>query len=130
MRNKTIQYATGEWILILDGDEIFKKIEPLIEFLNSSLSDKYNTASIIIKNVTEEKQGNMYQSADILRLFRNTKDFEYKGSIHEQPKFQNPVYFTDSEVLHYGYLSTDKELMEYKFKRNVELLEEELKKES
>lgn len=129
MRNKTIKYATGEWILILDGDEVFQDIQPLIKFLNSSSSRKYNTGSITIKSITTENNEDIYQAVDILRLFRNTNDFSYMGTIHEQPQFQNPVFFTNAEVLHYGYLSTDKELMEYKFKRNVELLEKELEKD-
>ncbi len=130
MRNKTIEYAEGEWLLILDGDEVFEKPGPLIEFLKSSISSQYNTGSISIRNITREKEEEIYQQkGDILRLFRNTKDFKYKGAIHEQPIFKNPVFFSDAEVAHYGYLSTDPELMEYKFRRNVELLEKELEKE-
>ena len=129
MRNKTIKYAKGEWILILDADEIFHNITPLVDFLKSPISSKYNTGTITIKSITTEDNEDIHQAVDILRLFRNTKSFCYKGSIHEQPQFQPPVYFTNAEVLHYGYLSTDKELMEYKFKRNVELLKKELEED-
>ncbi|WP_026478997.1 glycosyltransferase [Alkaliphilus transvaalensis] len=126
MRNKTINYAKGEWILVLDGDEVFQNITPLINFLKSKGSSKYKTGTITIKSITNEKDTDIHQSVDILRLFKNSKGFYYKGSIHEQPHFQLPVFFTNAEVIHYGYVSTDKELMEYKFRRNVELLEKEL----
>ena len=130
MRNKTIEYASGEWLLILDGDEVFETPQPLIDFLNSPISNKYNTGSISIRNITTTKKEELYQQkGDILRLFRNTQSFKYSGAIHEQPIFEGPIFFSLAEVAHYGYDSTDPELMEYKFKRNVDLLEKELENE-
>lgn len=128
MRNKTIQYATGEWILILDGDEVFTKVEPLINFLISDTSKDYNSASIIIKNLVDDNEKNLH-IGQALRLFRNTPDFRFEGRIHEQPRFKVPIFMSDAEVVHYGYISTDKNLMEYKFRRNVAILKEELKKD-
>lgn len=128
MRNKTIQYATGEWILILDGDEVFTKVEPLINFLISDTSKDYNSAGIIIKNLVDDNEKNLH-IGQALRLFRNTPDFRFEGRIHEQPRFKVPIFMSDAEVVHYGYISTDKNLMEYKFRRNVAILKEELKKD-
>lgn len=128
MRNKTIQYATGEWILILDGDEVFTKVEPLINFLISDTSKDYNSAGIIIKNLVDDNEKNLH-IGQALRLFRNTPDFRFEGRVHEQPRFKVPIFMSDAEVVHYGYISTDKNLMEYKFRRNVAILKEELKKD-
>lgn len=129
MRNITIKYATGEWILILDGDEVFEDVNPIIEFLSSPFSQKYNTGMITIKSITTEEDEEVTGILGMLRLFRNTKEFHYKGAIHEQPQYQNPIFETSAKVLHYGYLATDKELMELKFKRNTELLQQELEKD-
>lgn len=76
MRNKSISYATGEWVFILDDD-----------------------------------------------------DFRYIGSIHEQPNYKDPHIFLDLTLIHYGYLATDSELIEIKFKRNSELLHAQLRKD-
>ena len=42
MRNISISYATGEWILILDADEKLTNYDRLKEFFNSDLKEKYN----------------------------------------------------------------------------------------
>ena len=129
MRNKTIKYAKGEWLLILDGDEIIENPEGIIEFLNSKKAKKYNTGMLTIKNIFIEEDKSASASFLALRLFKNNNNFQYEGTIHEQPKYQKPVFEIQSQILHYGYLSTDKQLMKYKFQRNVEILKNELKKD-
>ncbi|NLM46556.1 MAG: glycosyltransferase [Firmicutes bacterium] len=128
MRNKTIEYATGEWLLVLDGDEILADARGLIRFLKSPDSKKYKTGILTFRNITSLVDESAYITGYLPRLFRN-ENFYYKGSIHEQPQFQYPVCAIPGEIVHYGYLSTDKELMEYKFRRNVGILKEELAKE-
>ncbi|WP_353893739.1 glycosyltransferase [Proteinivorax hydrogeniformans] len=128
MRNKTIEYCKGEWILILDADEIVENCDGIIKFLESKESNKYNTGTITIKNITTGDTKNYFPIL-MIRLFRNNKELYYEGTIHEQPRFKKPVCEVDLSVFHYGYLSTDKELMEIKFKRNTQLLERELEKD-
>lgn len=84
---------------------------------------------LTIKNITSEDDKSSYVSVPMWRLFRNDGNFRYEGAIHEQPKFRGPICKIQSEIIHYGYLSTDKELMEYKFERNTELLKAELEKD-
>ena len=129
MRNKSIKYARGEWLFILDGDEIVEKPEGIIKFLNSKFSKKFNSGMVNIKNIIREDDETAYTNAQLLRLFKNHKNFQYEGAIHEQPRFREPVIKIDSEIVHYGYLATDKDLMEYKFQRNTELLKKELEKD-
>lgn len=100
----------------------------MINFLISDTSKDYNSAGIIIKNLVDDNEKNLHIGQD-LRLFRNTPDFRFEGRIHEQPRFKVPIFMSDAEVVHYGYISTDKNLMEYKFRRNVAILKEELKKD-
>jgi len=128
MRNKTISYAKGEWLLILDADEVIDQPQGLINFLKSSDSGKYNSGLLNIINITDEKDESTNITANVFRLFKNN-GFKYIGVIHEQPLYKIPVIFIDTNIIHYGYLSTDKELMENKFKRNLELLKSELEKD-
>lgn len=134
MRNRSISYAQGEWILVLDADEELTEVSGLIKFLKSSKRDKYNAASISFKNVKKKLGSNGgyqdFSRIPLIRLFKNDGDFRYENPIHEQPRFKLPVLFlTKTLVTHYGYDATDKELMDYKFKRNVDILRKELEKD-
>ncbi|WP_078594294.1 glycosyltransferase family 2 protein [Evansella clarkii] len=129
MRNKTISYAKGEWLFVLDGDEIIENPANVVEFINSRKSKKYNAVSIRFKNITKQSDDNEYGEAWNLRLFRKTKSFKYIGKIHEQPMYKTPIYQSAITILHYGYNSEDPLLMERKFKRNKHLLEEEIEKD-
>ncbi len=91
MRNMSISYAKGDWILILDADEEIIEYNKLIMFFNSDLCNKYNCASIEFKNIYSENE-EQYDISSILRLFRHSKDFMYSGSIHEQPNYKSPIY--------------------------------------
>ncbi|MDF2804109.1 MAG: hypothetical protein K0S61_4012, partial [Anaerocolumna sp.] len=129
MRNITISYAKGEWIFVLDGDEIIEEPEEFINFFRSNKSNKYNTGIIRIKNYTQEDE-TKYSLSLLPRLFKKGRDFQYVGAIHEQPEVKEPIHYFKSDILHYGYVSTDPELMERKFLRNTEILKNELEKDS
>lgn len=125
MRNISISYCTGDWILVLDADEVLINAEEMIKFFNSPICEKANCASIKIKSIDDESKNSMNDAA-LVRIFRNIDGFKYTGKVHEQPKKMFPIAKTNIEFLHYGYSADDYELMNYKFKRNIKLLEEEL----
>ena len=127
MRNKSISYAKGDWILILDADEQIIKYDKLINFFNSNLYNEYNSASIEIKNIFSEDE-ERFDVFSIARLFKNTKEFMYRGSIHEQPNYKIPLYNDILTVKHYGYLYEDEELRQKKNDRNLKILKDEIKK--
>ncbi|SEF99616.1 Glycosyltransferase involved in cell wall bisynthesis [Caloramator fervidus] len=126
IKNLLIRYASGEWLLFIDSDEIIENPEELISFFELGKSSMYNSATIKIKNYLFKDNEEIFVLSTVLRLFRKDKDFYFKGSIHEQPKFKQPVYSLNLYLKHYGYIKNDKKLMEYKFRRNVKLLEKEL----
>lgn len=110
MRNKSISYATGEWVFILDGDEVLSNQESLIAFFESGKDKEVNSAFVKLKNITNEFDGS-FNVAILRRIFRNDDDFRYIGSIHEQPNYKDPHIFLDLTLIHYGYLATDSELI-------------------
>lgn len=128
MRNISISYAEGEWIFVLDGDEVIESPEEFINFFKSKDSDKYNTGVIRIKSFSVENETKS-TTALIPRLFRQDKDFKYLGAIHEQPNMKGPKYYFGTDILHYGYISTDPALMEKKYIRNTQILKSGLEKE-
>lgn len=127
MRNLSIGYAKGEWILVLDGDEVLEDTSDIIGFFKGSKHKKYQSASIKIKNYMDVRKKTTNIST-IVRFFKR-KGFQYSGAVHEQPNFKLPMYHINSLLGHYGYISDDPQLMEKKFKRNVPILEKELEKD-
>ncbi|WP_373600017.1 glycosyltransferase [Paraclostridium bifermentans] len=125
MRNKAISYANGEWILILDADEELTNYEKLKEFFNSKMYLKYNSATIMLKNIFSQDKTS-YNISPMIRLFKNDEEFGYKGAIHEQPIFKRPIFNGLAEFNHYGYLFEDEEVRQLKDDRNKKILLKEI----
>ncbi|CZR95488.1 SPBc2 prophage-derived glycosyltransferase SunS [Clostridioides difficile] len=125
MRNISISYAKGKWLLILDADEILIDCSNIIRFFEDGLDKKFNSASVRLKNLYSFDKKS-YGHCSVLRLFKNV-DFKYCGKVHEQPMYKNPIFNNIADFEHYGYLLEDEEVRINKVKRNEKLLFEELK---
>lgn len=126
MRNITISYAKGEFIFILDADEVLLKPSHLYSILTNRQFNSYNTYNLKIKNLM------VTDSPTILpqpRIFRNDGVFHYEGAVHNQPIYKEPVLTTDLVLEHYGYLFIEDELREKKFSRTASILKSELEKD-
>ncbi|SES71639.1 Glycosyltransferase involved in cell wall bisynthesis [Salinibacillus kushneri] len=128
MRNKSISYSKGEWIFVIDGDEIITNQQSLIDFFEKGRDQNFNSVYVNIKNIIREEEGK-YNVSTVARMFKNKKNFKYVGAIHEQPLKEEPAFLMELTLVHYGYLATDKKLMERKFTRNSDLLHQELEKD-
>lgn len=126
MRNISVNYCKGEWILVLDADEVIEDADRIVDFFKSGNSEKYCSAEIQFKNFVNEDEKN-YFVGSLFRLFKNIKDFKYEGRVHEQPKVFSPYVKSNIMVLHYGYSRADYNLMIYKYERNVKILLKDLK---
>ncbi|WP_371025205.1 glycosyltransferase [Paraclostridium ghonii] len=126
MRNTSISYSNGDWVLILDADEQLVEYEKIVGFFNTNLHENYNCASIELKNFTSEDE-ELYSRASIPRLFKKDNNFRYQGAIHEQPIYKEPIYNNIAIFNHYGYIFTDEEVKQSKVKRNEKILLTELK---
>lgn len=129
MRNKTISYATGEWIFILDADEVLQETQPIIDFLQAPKNKKTGGVAFACKSITNENNLADYSITLTIRLFKNDGYFHYAGVVHNQPVFKGKVIEIETSLLHYGYMATDKDLMEKKFLRTNVLLKNELEKD-
>jgi len=125
MRNITISYAKGEFIFILDADEVLTNPMELYEAVNKE-KHSANTFTVRIKNLSSYGNFTVTQQQ---RIFRNDGDFHYVGAVHNQPKSKGPFISTRITLDHYGYLFHDKELKERKFKRTGSILKAELEKD-
>ncbi|WP_040328484.1 glycosyltransferase family 2 protein [Clostridium ihumii] len=122
MRNISIKKSEGQWVLILDADEVLENHKELIEFLKYK-SEKYNSSIVKFKNYTAN---GTYVIGGLVRLFRNNNQLEYVGRVHEQPIYEKPTYMSNITFDHYGYCRNDYGLMKYKYERNLKLLLQDL----
>lgn len=127
MRNISISYCAGEWIFIIDGDEVLENANDIIEFFKSNEYEDFNTGMLLVKSPTREFDETSITVIESFRLFKND-EFKYEGAVHNQPKFKNPIRKLKSSLMHYGYLVTDRELVEKKFKRTSGILKSEIEK--
>ncbi|HOO13104.1 MAG TPA: glycosyltransferase, partial [Bacillota bacterium] len=129
MRNTVLKYAKGQWFFFIDADEIIDDYADIVDFFTSKRHKKANAAFFLLKNVLSKEDNDSYGYAHMLRFFRKDKEFHFRGAVHEQPVYKPPVAYIKASAVHYGYLNDDAGLMEYKYKRNVEILEKELEKD-
>lgn len=128
IRNAVIDYSSGEWFFVIDGDEILEKPKHIIDFFISGEYKKFNSACVLVKNFTTSEFDRDFSLLLSARLFKTDKDFHYEGAVHNQPKYKMPLLSIETQLAHYGYVSDDRELMERKFKRTSSILKEELEK--
>lgn len=132
-RNESLKYATKEWVLIMDADDEFcsEDREKFLSLLKSNPDE-----NVVYFFETLNYFGSTMDSSNISinlnpRLFKNNHGYCYEGEVHNQlvnheHKFEGTA--CPIKMYHYGYL--DKNIVSKdKRKRNIELLEEQLRKE-
>jgi len=136
-RNYGLERATGDWILWLDADEEVDK-EDACKLRDILYLDDYDLISIHLINyygdhIDKDQVFNIAHH----RLFRNDIGFKFFNKIHEaldvlkilpKEEDQKRIGMVPIKVHHYGYM--DNQVKEkQKYKRNLEMLEQELNQE-
>jgi len=121
-RNESLKYATGEWILVLDADEVLDMndhtgIRQLIEAKDVDayrmVQRTYLKRSTCADWISLEKETELargchgYITSHLVRLFRNNKQICFKGRVHEQVEIDllsrnKVIVTTDMPIHHYG----------------------------
>ncbi len=131
-RNFSISKATGDWILLLDADEVLERadIPKLLDLMGSTGADGCN---FTVLNYMGREESGLYTLHNAFRLLRNNGLYRFAGAIHEQigrkdgqPAASGTFVNTDIRLHHYGYLE-DVVRRKEKRKRNLPLLQKELK---
>jgi tetratricopeptide (TPR) repeat protein len=127
-RNQSISYARGDWILIMDADEVIAardldKIRSILAqieadgfmFTLRNYESDYNIANLTM-NPNDYEEGKGYPGfipSDLIRLFKNDPDIYFVGKVHETltESFQQTkkiVYNTGIPIHHYGKVRNDR----------------------
>ncbi len=123
-RNFAVSKATGDWVWHFDADfeiddEEFKKAKQHLLILD----DRFNSVEVIIENYNIDGTVRAYSSHTFIH--RNKPDIKWVGKVHEWIQNGELVFALNVKVKHFGF--EDYEVLKGKAKRNIKLLEEEIK---
>ena len=130
-RNYGIKRCTGEWLFILDADEVLPQ-GCLYKFKDLVWNPEYvePTKFVWVKNFFS-KNNRQFSNLVQPRIFKNVPDFEYNGKVHNKPNAQTPYRWPSRDIWieHYGYkFQGNEELTKQKYERSLPMLLDELKK--
>lgn len=131
-RNYSLQFATGDFIMILDGDEFLP--DPLHwRRIRKALAENVACVRIPVRNLLAEGQliaaDRMWQE----RIFRNAPEIRYEGKVHNQhhkgliayaQRTGHGIATVDAEIIHTGYAHVAGKMKD-KYKVRLHLLEDE-----
>jgi len=121
-RNRSIEKASGDWILWVDADEELRDPWRLHMLARSSHHNGYGFAQIHYSADPPQVLTTDYPC----RMFRNHKGVQFHGFVHEHPetKMGEAVKYSiarpEVKFLHSGYV--DEETRRGRFRRNLPLL--------
>lgn len=101
-RNQSIEYSTGEWILIIDADEELLGVDNPKDF-KKRLDLIPKNVSALVTTVYECDNGNKSTSWLGMRFFRRSSGIHYKNAVHNKAVFKGWAASTNIVMNHYGY---------------------------
>jgi tetratricopeptide (TPR) repeat protein len=122
-RNQALQYATGDWIFQIDGDE--ELVPGSGEKLRQAVREAGKADAIHVNVISTYSGGKKTARHNFERLFRNNNVIHYEGIVHNRVVGQSCSKHSTIELMHYGYNVEEKKAQE-KFIRTVNLLKEQI----
>jgi pentatricopeptide repeat protein len=121
-RNESLRHATGDWVIVLDADEIIapEDLPRIREFVDG---DEFDAVQFVLANYTDECQSMWWKSVDessvrargysgyirvpLVRMWRNRAEHRFRGCVHETVVESiraagGRIAETDIVIHHYG----------------------------
>ncbi len=129
-RNASLEPATGDWILVLDADEV---LEPGSQARLRATVAAAEADGLFVcqRNFLSPRALAAYSDVLYVRLFRRRPGLGYELALHEQilPSIQRQngrLAASDLMIWHYGYVQPTVQGQENRLQRNIRVLEGEL----
>ena len=121
-RNDSLRHATGDWVLVLDADEVVDP-EDLSRIRTFVDNDEFDAVQFILANYSDECQSmwwtpveescalargfSGYISVPLVRMWRNKPEYRFRGCVHETVlesirEAGGKIAETDIAIHHYG----------------------------
>ncbi|NPV52983.1 MAG: glycosyltransferase [Firmicutes bacterium] len=132
-RNASLEKATGDWILVMDADEVLvpSSVEELYRLAAAEPKAVY-CARIVNETGWDDNQGEGYGFEHYMaRFFPNEPGIKYHGAVHErivpEPGAEVPILAASGIIIRHAGYRNDISLGRTKRLRNLELLEKTVK---
>ena len=121
-RNESLRHATGDWVLVLDADEVIAA-EDLPRIRAFADDDEFDAVQFILANYSDECQSmwwtpvekscelargfSGYIRVPLVRMWRNKPEYRFRGCVHETVlesvrEAGGKIAETDIVIHHYG----------------------------
>lgn len=121
-RNRALDFATGDWVLSIDADEVIREPVAARSLLMGFATEQPDGATGTIRHISPTGADGAVVTGTVERFFPRTR-FRFDGAIHEQLKpvdgLRGPLAETGLVVDHGGYGG----LADEKGARNLPLLQ-------
>ena len=130
---QTLDRCTGQWYFSVDADEYLDEyIDEFVAFLLNSEKNEHNFALVVNSNFSDQTlDKETATSFFAVRLARRRPGLRFIGAIHERFNFKDDEIFdalSNTILWHDGYAYETPEQARRKKQRNMELLEQELRR--
>jgi tetratricopeptide (TPR) repeat protein len=121
-RNESLRHATGDWVMVLDADEIIMPddLPRIREFVDG---DEFDAVQLVLANYSDDCQSMWWMSVDessvltrgfsgyirvpLVRMWRNKPEYRFRGCVHETivesiREAGGRIAETDIVIHHYG----------------------------
>ena len=121
-RNESLRHATGDWVMVLDADEIVTPddLPRIREFVDR---DEFDAVQFVLANYSDECQSMWWTPVDessapargysgyirvpLVRMWRNKAEYRFRGCVHETVvesirEAGGRIAETDIVIHHYG----------------------------
>ena len=122
-RNQAMQYASGDWIFQIDGDE--EMIEGSGKLLREAVESAGRSDAYLVTLISPYANGTKTARHNFERLFRNNGVIHYESIVHNLVVGQTFTKPSKIEIMHYGYNVDEKKANE-KFIRTTDLLKKQI----
>lgn len=124
-RNQSISYATGDWIFILDADEVFQYAggRTLKDDVAKATEACCDSMAMRVMNSASDSKETI--CSDSIRLFQNNGKIHYVGIVHNNLVGYDHVGLSANQIVHFGY-DLGEGMARKKFERTATLLKKQI----